>query len=98
MISWALFGFGTLGGAAYGIYLGKEGLKKREIENEQLKRDMHAELERIASTKTDGGLFKKARLKEGRVRQSPASSTGPATSPAPPPMPPPPSSISSSAQ
>lgn len=74
--AWAMFGFGTLGGAAYGIYLGKEGLKKREIEAQELKKEMHAELERIAAAKerSSGGesqLFKKAQAKGPPPTQPP---------------------------
>ena len=63
MLSWALFGLGTLSGAAYGIYLGKQGLKQREVDNQQLKKDMHIELERIAARRKERGgvLFEKAR-------------------------------------
>ena len=52
---WGLFAAGTLGGAVYGIYLGKEGNKEREIENKLLKQRQQQELERIAAKRVASG-------------------------------------------
>mmetsp|Transcript_46807 Transcript_46807/g.94437 ORF Transcript_46807/g.94437 Transcript_46807/m.94437 type:complete len:99 (+) Transcript_46807:87-383(+) len=54
-LGWGLLFGGTIGGAAYGIYLGKQGLADREIENLVLKENMHKELERIAAKRVIEG-------------------------------------------
>jgi len=54
-LGWALCAGGTLGGAVYGIYLGKQGNAQREKENVLLKADMVKELERIAEKRRESG-------------------------------------------
>jgi hypothetical protein len=44
-----------LGGAAYGIVLGKESNKTREIENAQLKLKMNEELRKLADKRAEQG-------------------------------------------
>mmetsp|Transcript_57273 Transcript_57273/g.129767 ORF Transcript_57273/g.129767 Transcript_57273/m.129767 type:complete len:96 (-) Transcript_57273:292-579(-) len=54
-LGWGLFTAGTLGGAAYGMYLGKQANEQREKDNLVLKAEMQQELLRIAEKKAKSG-------------------------------------------
>jgi hypothetical protein len=52
---WGGFAFCVLSGGAYGISLGKESNREREIENVQLKLKMNEELRKIAEKRAEQG-------------------------------------------